>query len=976
VTTPFHAKYWAHSLLLSRPPSGPEALSRSIGNARVDLNPHQVDAALFALRSPYSRGALLADEVGLGKTIEAALILAQRWAERRRKILLIVPATLRKQWQLELEDKFFLPSVILETKSANDLMKKGSANPFDLDDQIAIASYQFVYSKRELVKAVGWDLVVIDEAHRLRNIWRGTKTHEAIVDSVSRAGRKLLLTATPLQNSLKELYGLVSIIDPDLFGSEDAFDAQFMDTDDPEGRDNALRDRIKHICKRTLRRDVLEYISFTNRYTHTADFVPSAAETQLYDEVSAYLQREVLAALPNTRRKLITLILRKLLASSSRAIGATLSKFVSRLSEPAPAPAEDEAVADFDALEELEEEWGDDAGEAAPPAADVDAELADLKRFVELANSIPRDSKATKLIEVLPIAFEEAGKRGAKRKAVIFTESRKTQDYLFQLLSDNGFAGEIVLMNGTNTDDVSKAIYGRWKERHKDRWADITSGSKSADMKAAIVEEFRDHATILLATESAAEGVNLQFCSLVVNYDLPWNPQRIEQRIGRCHRYGQKSDVLVVNFLNRTNEADRRVFELLDQKFNLFRGVFGASDDVLGVVESGVDLEKRIAEIMQDCRTPEEIKAAFDALQAELDEKIKAGIANARRAFLENFDAEVHERLKVHKEAAKQSLDRHQGMLFDLARFELGAAATFDEHEPSFSLRRDDALLRFNLDWQQAEARNELFFRVGHPVAEDILSRAVERPTPPSEVTLVYDAAAAALEPYRGKSGWLELGKLRADSVGRIEEHLLVAACLDDGTALDAEVAAKLFSFRASAGGVLGVPPPAALASIRDALKTELVSEIEARSEEYFGEEAEKIERRSEDLTVGLDREIKKLGKDIAAAQREARKARGLQEKLEAQKAVRALESRRDAKRRQFYEEQDRIKADHDKLITDLERQLAAKKVEVEPIFAVRWHLVGESALSVLDRSPGGRLFTTAEEVDEHVRRERDAWER
>jgi SNF2 family DNA or RNA helicase len=145
-------------------------------------------------------------------------------------------------------------------------------------------------------------------------------------------------------------------------------------------------------------------------------------------------------------------------------------------------------------------------------------------------------------------------------------------------------------------------------------------------MKAAIVDEFRDHATLLLATESAAEGVNLQFCSIVINYDLPWNPQRIEQRIGRCHRYGQKCDVLVVNFLNRKNEADRRVFELLDQKFNLFKGVFGASDDVLGAVESGVDLEKRIAAIYQDCRTSDEIRTAFDALQRELDETIQAGM--------------------------------------------------------------------------------------------------------------------------------------------------------------------------------------------------------------------------------------------------------------------------------------------------------------------------------------------------------------
>lgn len=940
MTTPFHAKYWAHSLLLSRPPSGPEALSRSIGNARVDLNPHQVDAALFALRSPYSRGALLADEVGLGKTIEAALILAQRWAERRRKILLIVPATLRKQWQLELEDKFFLPSVILETKSANDLMKKGVTNPFDLDDKIVIASYQFVYSKRELVKAVGWDLVVIDEAHRLRNIWRGTKTHEAIVDSVSRASRKLLLTATPLQNSLKELYGLVSIIDPELFGSEDAFDAQFMDTNDPEGRDNALRDRIKHICKRTLRRDVLEYISFTNRYTHTADFVPSAAETQLYDEVSAYLQREVLVALPNTRRKLITLILRKLLASSSRAIGATLGKFVSRLSEPAPTPADEETVADFDAVEELEEEWGDEAATPAPPAADVEAELADLKRFVELASSIPRDAKATKLIEVLPIAFDESGKRGAQRKAVIFTESRKTQDYLFQLLSENGFAEQIVLMNGTNTDDVSKAIYARWKERHKARWADVTSGSKSADMKAAIVEEFRDHATILLATESAAEGVNLQFCSLVVNYDLPWNPQRIEQRIGRCHRYGQKSDVLVVNFLNRTNEADRRVFELLDQKFNLFRGVFGASDDVLGVVESGVDLEKRIAEIMQECRTPETIQAAFDALQADLEEQIKGGIASARRAFLDNFDAEVHERLRVHKDAAKQSLDQQQRMLLDLAKFGLDGRARFDENEPRFWVKPEGAQdeQRYHLEWQRAETLGDAFFRVDHPLAHKLIAQAATHDTPLAEITFEYQPHASALERYRGTSGWLEVSKLNAEAVGRTEEFLLVAACDTEGRHLAPDIATKLFSLSGRVSGNLPGDAPTVLHQIRDELQGSRLQDLQERNEEFFHEEEDKLDRWAEDVKFSLERELRELDTQIKAAKKTSKGVVALAEKLEAQKVLKALEAKRNSKRRQLFDAQDEVVKRRDALIEDIEKQLQTK-TSIDLVFAVRWTL-------------------------------------
>jgi superfamily II DNA/RNA helicase len=262
-------------------------------------------------------------------------------------------------------------------------------------------------------------------------------------------------------------------------------------------------------------------------------------------------------------------------------------------------------------------------------------------------------------------------------------------------------------MNGSNNDEVSKRTYAEWRQRNEHRWADVSSGSKSADMKAAIVEQFRDRGTLLLATESAAEGVNLQFCSIVVNYDLPWNPQRIEQRIGRCHRYGQKSDVLVVNFLNRKNAADQRVFELLSQKFKLFEGVFGASDDVLGVVESGVDLEKSIAAIYQECRTPEQIQTAFDALQRELDERIKAGMEGARRAFLENFDAEVHERLRVHKEAAKQSLDAQQQMLLDLARFSLGSRATFEANEPRFRVAPPEGgeEQRFDLEWQRAEAR-------------------------------------------------------------------------------------------------------------------------------------------------------------------------------------------------------------------------------------------------------------------------------
>jgi adenine-specific DNA-methyltransferase len=952
VSTPFHAKYWAHSLRLAQPGDGVGALSRSIGNARVDLNPHQVDAALFALRSPYSKGVMLADEVGLGKTIEAALILAQKWAERHRRILLIVPATLRKQWQAELEEKFFLPSLILETRTANALAKKGVGNPFVVDDKIAIASYQFAYAKRELVQQVSWDLVVIDEAHRLRSIYKGTKTAEGIVNSI-RPAQKLLLTATPLQNTLLELYGLVSILDPSIFGDQESFEAHFLKATDPAERDAQLGERLKHVCKRTLRRQVLEYIPFTNRFAHTADFVPTPTERQLYDEVSAYLQREVLVALPNTRRKLMTLILRKLLASSSAAIGATLAKFAARLSEqtalelPEPAVSfeqgaiEEGLAQDFEALGELEEEWPNDIG-AAPakpartPDADARAELADLERFVELARSVARDAKATKLVEVLPTAFSLAEAKGAKRKAVVFTESVRTQLYLFDLLTESGYPGQIVLINGANSDETSKRIYAEWKAHNEHRWGDVSSGSKTADMKAAIVEEFRDRATLLLATESAAEGVNLQFCSIVINYDLPWNPQRVEQRIGRCHRYGQASDVLVVNFLNRANEADQRVFELLDQKFKLFQGVFGASDEVLGAVESGVDLEKRIADIYQAARTPEEVKAQFDALQAELDGTIKAGLDTARRAFLENFDAEVHERLRVHKDAAKAALDEQQRTLLDLAKFGLAGRATFHSTEPHFVLQQDGEIHRFHLDWQRAEALGDSFFRVDHPLAEDLIERAADADTPPSEVVFTYETHASALGRYRGQAGWLEVSKLRTQAVDRTEELLLVAMCDAEGTRLDAEVAAKLFSLSGRVSDPVTDAPPRGLATLRDALMHERLAIVEQRNHTFFEEETDKLDRWAEDVKFSLESELRELDKAIKDVRKRSKSAATLAEKLEAQKQLKELEQRRHAKRRDLFDRQDDVDHRRMELIEEMERRLAME-ASCEALFVIRW---------------------------------------
>ncbi len=938
--TPYHSQYWAHALTLQSAAGSIETLSRSISNARVDLNPHQVDAALFALRSPLSKGVLLADEVGLGKTIEAGIVIAQRWAERRRRILLIVPATLRKQWQQELEEKFYLPTVVLESRSCALMEREGVANPFQQHDRIVICSYQFAAAKAQEVAHTPWDLVVIDEAHRLRNAYKTSSRMARTVAFALGQSPKLLLTATPLQNTLMELYGLVSVIDEHVFGDAASFREQFTRAIDEQSRNFMLRERLRSVCIRTLRKQVVEYIPFTRRTPITQDFHPRDDEHALYEAISTYLQRETLIALPASQRMLITLVLRKLLASSTFAIAGTLRSLIARLEDVSASIGFTEE--DLEEIGELEEEWASDEEETAEGEFDIDPkllkeELGELRRFAAMADAIRVNAKGEALLPALKMAFSRAESLGAQRKAVIFTESRRTQQYLFDLLSENGYAGRLVMMNGSNNDPASKEIYGQWVERHKGQ--DVVSGSRAVDVKAAIVEHFRDTAAIMVATEAAAEGVNLQFCSLVVNYDLPWNPQRIEQRIGRCHRYGQKHDVVVLNFLNRRNEADQRVFQLLSDKFRLFDGVFGASDEVLGALESGVDIERRIAQVYQSCRTPEEIAAAFDALQGELDLQIQARMAETRQMLLENFDEDVSERLRVHKDKTLESLSERERWLLGLTRTELNGHAEFDATQPRFRYSGDAAPRGwYHFDWKRAEQNGDIFYRQGHPLAVHIIETALGRTLPPVSLTFHYTgygAVISILKPLVGQSGWLELSKLTVESFDT-EEFLVFAACTDAGDALDAEMCRKMLALPATVDPIHPTQP--SLDGVRQSEIDRHLKVVEDRNARFFDEEVIKLDRWSDDLKQGLEREIKELDKAIREARKVSALAASLAEKLDAQKRMKALESERSHKRRELFDAQDKIDAQRDELIGKIEMQMKQKQM-CRQVFTVRWRV-------------------------------------
>ncbi len=957
--TDFHSAIYAHELTKRCASDSAEKLAGALVDAQVDLNPHQVEAALFAFRSPLSRGCLLADEVGLGKTIEAGLVLSQKWAEHRRKLLIITPANLRKQWHQEMQEKFFLPCRILEAKSYNEAIKRGQFRPFEPSNFVVICSYQFAKSKAESVASIDWDLVVIDEAHRLRNVYKPSNVIANVLKGALARAPKLLLTATPLQNSLLELFGLVSFIDDHTFGDLKSFREQFASLSEQEVFD-ALKARLRPLCHRTLRKQVLEYVPFTRRHAMLQEFTPEESEDRLYHLVSDYLQRENLQALPASQRSLMTMILRKLLASSTFAIAGALDTVIRRLQatlgrqdakkEKKPSDeAEDEfgAEVDYEAFDETAEEWGDDSAPVTPLSEKdrlaLEQEVADLRGFRDLAVSISHNAKGKAMLAALTQAFARAQEHGAARKAIIFTESRRTQEYLLRLLGDSPHREGIVLFNGSNTDDRSKAIYADWLRANAG--TDRVTGSKTADMRSALVDYFRERGRIMIATEAGAEGINLQFCALVVNYDLPWNPQRIEQRIGRCHRYGQKHDVVVVNFLNRSNAADQRVFQLLAEKFSLFEGVFGASDEVLGAVESGVDFEKRINDIYQRCRTRDEIAASFDQLQADLNAQINAAMTSTRRKLLENFDEEVNDKLRVRKTTSESSLNRYERMLMRLTRHELDDAAKFDDDEAAFILvenpfpELESPTGRYELPRRTGDAH---LYRLGHPLAQRLLEQAKAKRLPAGEIVFDYLGtlpSIGAFRDYRNRSGTLLACRLSIESMEQAEDHVLVAAVVDDGTLLDAELARKFFSLAASRFEERppGEPDPRLVAEI-DQQQATIRRTISERNGRLFEEEAAKLDGWADDLKVGLEREIKELDRLLKEARRTASVGLTLEEKLAGQRNVKDLEAKRNAKRKSLFAAQDEIEARRDELIRQVEGKLE-QKVSIETLFAVRWRL-------------------------------------
>ena len=948
-------KYIAWLLTSRRSGDDDMRVAGVLSEARVDLNPHQVEAALFALKSPFSKGVVLADEVGLGKTIEAGIVISQYWAEQKRRILIIVPATLRRQWSTEMEEKFFLKSEILESGSliSPDIILR--------KHHLFICSYQYAAKYADQLSQTNWDLVVIDEAHKLRNVYKNSSAAARRISEAFRHNKKLLLTATPLQNNIQELYGLVSVIDDKYFGDLKSFNTQYgYHALEDNHSFHDLKFRLSTLIHRNLRKQVTEYVKYTSRIPMAQEYMPSEKELELYDKMSAYLLRDDAYGLPAGQRTLLLLLIRKLMASSSFAVCDTVQAIINRLKrlvgEEETEDAEvDESLQELfgDSFGEETEEWDEEEDDnlkeiekirlTSEQQAAVYHEIADLQEIYDLANSIKDNNKGECLLKVLEVGFQKMAELGANRKALIFTESRRTQEYLFELLEANGYKGQIVLFNGSNNDERSKQIYRNWLAVNE-RTGRI-SESKSANRRQAIVDYFRNKASIMIATEAASEGINLQFCSFIANFDLPWNPQRVEQRIGRCHRYGQRNDVVVCNFINVKNAADIRVYQLLYEKFHLFDGIFGASDDVLGSIESGVDFEKRLLEIYQTCRTPEEINAAFDQVQTEMDAQIQQTMSETRQALLENLDEDVVNLLRIRRENNDKNISRIHRWLYALTvSYAPDCIEATDSDNLIFTLKQNPfpqqhiATGTYQISNTDGQYEN---YRLSHPLAKAIIEAAKNKELPHRELHFDYNRHPyknSIIEQMDCRKGYLAAHLVSYHSDGQDEDHIVLTAISQDGQELSSELAQRLMGIVATAGNTIHDVPQTEMSRFYDVRKDALTTQISERNDKMLKDEIAHVEAWADDKELTIEREIKQLKAKKKEKQRMLTKVDSLNEKLDLEKELKQVTNELKRKRAEQDDLDDEIEQQRDEMIARL-RQYLNQQISDKELFFIHFTL-------------------------------------
>jgi ATP-dependent helicase HepA len=787
----------------------------AIGESRVAVKPHQV-SVVYRVITSYPHRFLLCDEVGLGKTIEAGLILKELRARGSAgRCIVIAPANLLRQWQFELKSKFNETFSIINSDTVRYLRQSQgfTGNPFEIHDNVIVSSSWITAGERSRqVSDVSWDMVIVDEAHHARVHVSGrrreeTRLYRVVRDLVSpdafskRAA--LFLTATPMQLDSGELYSLIELLDPALFPTEQHFDqhrgrmrglsrlvhelseggfpplgrdaaevaaevAAWLEVD-PEVVGERLRagtGAVAEVCEELSARHLLSEILIRNRKKTVGGFMPRQAhrwEVKLTDQERRALEaveefvRDGYARADRTNDQITGFVMvtfQKLMASSIRALRTSLSRRAERLRGAACAPSVPKWAKTL--IAEIEDRLDQDEYITAlldeVAVADIE-EAAELDRLVALLDDLPQDSKAdTLLAQLRELEEHEPGV-----KVLLFTEFRETLEYLRQRIAEAGW-------------DVH-----------------VFHGQMSAAAKDAAVEAFRGSARpcILLSTEAGGEGRNFQFCHLLVNYDLPWNPMRVEQRIGRVDRIGQDNVVQVFNFWVQ-GTVEERVLDVLDRRINVFEETVGGLDPILGDAEH--DLRK-ILRLGGEER---------DRALIRFEEQVEARIREARKAEERLRDFVMETKSYSREIAAQLSAQPATVAPADMERFATALLSSVNTyihrlgdgtfeitfHEPFLSDhpeltgdRPRRRVVAFRPD-MRPDSEHVEYLALGHPVIDELVAE-VTAPGYPGSAAAFEIEAQPGLDPAMG---WLFVHEVGVPGLKEVRQ-LFPTFVHDDGRA-------------------------------------------------------------------------------------------------------------------------------------------------------------------------------------------------
>lgn len=897
--------YFKEYILLKNSGSDVARISSSLFDSKISLNPHQINAALAFFKNPKKKGMIFADEVGLGKTIEAGLVISQYWYEQKKHILIICPASLIKQWNEELMEKFHLDSVVLDGKKIKE-------TSFSWEPGIYISSINTVYLNKEKF-GVKFDLVVIDEAHKLRNVYKDKGVMAPAVKEVFNGQKKLLLTATPFQNNLQELFGLMSLIDEDIFPDFGVFKEKYIKSY-AEYKDE-LNGIVSSYAVRTLRKDVKKYINYTKRNVLLANYQLTDDEKQIYQKIEALIYSQDMFAVYGTAQlHLIILLLQKLLSSSIYAVKSTLSNIMYRLKNG--------SSVDFIVDEDDEEE------NELNIKINIDASgkfVGDIQKCVDFIDSVDVDSKLQRLLTAISDIYEQfESDTSRNRKILIFTESKNTQEYLYNELSK--YYEKILLFNGDNSGDQINDIYLKWAAVHNvDKKI-----SKTIAVRRAIVDAFEKDFEIMIATDAAAEGLNLQFCSVMVNYDLPWNPQKIEQRIGRCHRYGQKNDVIVINLLNDSSNIDKRIYELLNGKLGIFEETFGSSDKILGSSNISENIEDAIRNIYKKCRTPEEIEKAFEELQNAFKEEIENAIKASENDLDTYFDEEVAKAFDFQYVEATRIVDEMSALFYCIIKYCL-PNATFDDTKLIFT---DNGVKRTVLAKYDDIAE---FCSISSDYGQNILKQ-IKNPDDDevSQIVLDYSNSGVKIGYLDGlscKKGKLIVSKIIYDSF-ELSESLVLTGILDDGTIIPADVCHKILKLSCVKKGTSNGIDNLNLKQIHDQDVIKKTNDIAEYNAKVFKEELDFIDNWADSMIEKVQLSVKNMRDERKELQISCDLTSSVDEKTKIQEEIHKLSKKINKAWIELAQLEDEIEDKRLALINNLKAE-KDKSVEVKKIFEV-----------------------------------------